>query len=289
MTNEFLTAIGADRILSNLESMLSEAEALIPEELGIPTAAVFSLAFACAVLGIGVLFRVFFGKESMVNQSISTSVGILFIYAVTVIIYTLDPWRLAQYLSPLPFALFRKDILLFIPFWGTDTTLLCSQILSLVILCFIVHLLNQLIPKGKGFISWFLLRCISVGFAIFLNLTANWILNSLFPVGFAAYAPTVLLVILGVALLVGLFNPLLCIIFSIVNPIFGLLYTFFFSNLIGKQVTKAVFSTALVCVLFMIMEYWGYTVINITESAILSYLPFGAVFLITWYIFDRKL
>ena len=37
------------------------------------------------------------------------------------------------------------------------------------------------------------------------------------------------------------------------------------------------------------MEYTGVSVINITRSALLTYLPFGAVLLGVWFLFDSKL
>lgn len=289
MTGDILSSLGADRLLSYIDSIVSSAENALPETITIPSSILFSGLTALAFLAIGILFRICFGKKSSFNQAISTSAGILFVYACTIIVYTFNPGDLSQYLSPLPFAFFREDILIILPFWDTDYMLICGQILSLLILCFIVHIMNHILPTGKHLLTWALFRCIAVVLAIFVNLSATWAINTFFPEEFALYAPSILLTVLGAAILIGLFNPLLCIVFSFVNPIFGLLYTFFFSNFIGKQITKAVLSTALICALFLTMEYWGYSVINITDSAILSYLPFGAIALLVWYLFDAKL
>lgn len=284
---DWFSVLGADRLIGSLSSLLDSANALIPttqEEL-------IFLFFGLVVfaLGLGFVFRIFFGPRCTINRSISGFLGGLFVYAVTVVIYTLKPWNLTQYLSPLPFAIFRSDILIVTSAAGCELSILSSQLLCLIILCFIIHLLNFLLPKGRSFLGWLFFRLLAVGLALFLNLAANWALNTFLPDVIANSAPTVLLGVLIVALLVSLFNPLLCILFTVANPVIGLLYTFFFSNTIGKNLTRAVLSAALICGLFYLMEYTGVSVINITRSALLTYLPFGAVLLGVWFLFDSKL
>ena len=98
-----------------------------------------------------------------------------------------------------------------------------------------------------------------------------------------------LITVLAVTLLVSLFNPLLCILFTAANPIVGLLYTFFFSNTIGKNLTRAVLSAGMVFALFYGMDYFECIVIDITPGALLRYSPFALALLGVWYVFDYKL
>lgn len=289
MLQEFLSSISPDSILQTVESILSDSSSYLPASLGISSIVQLSLFAIGLLLALGIVFRIFFGKHCNANQAVSASVGILFIYALTIFIYSVNPFNFAQYLSPLPFALFRRDILIVVPFSGTEYPFLCTQILSLIILSFIVHVLDFLLPTGKSLWTWLLFRSLSIVLAIFFNLAVLLAMNTFLPEGIAAYAPTVLLAVLAVALLIGLFNPLLCIIFTVINPIFGLLYTFFFSNAIGKQLTKSVLSTGILCCLFFAMEYLGYTVIDITQSSVLMNLPIGILLLFLWYVFDYKL
>lgn len=289
MNQDILSLLGADRLVQSVESFLSESGSYLPSELGISSFVQMAILLIAGTVVLGVVFRVFFGKRCNANKAISVSAGILFLYAVTIAVYALNPLDLSKYLSPLPFALFHREILILVPFCGTEFPLIAAQILSLVILCFIVHFLDFILPTGKSFFTWLLFRCLSIGLAIFLNLAVNLAINTFLPQGLATYAPIVLLVVLGAALLIGLFNPLLCILFTIANPVVGLLYTFFFSTTIGKQLTKAVISTVILCLLFFAMEIMGYTVIDITASAVLGYLPFCGILLLIWYLFDCKL
>lgn len=118
-------------------------------------------------------------------------------------------------------------------------TIVCSEILSLIILAFLVNLLDTLIPRGNSAVGWFFLRILMVLFAMVLHILADWAFKTYLPNVLVTYAPTILLVILAVALLMGLMNLVLSVVLTVVNPIFGALYTFFFSNIVGKQLSKA--------------------------------------------------
>lgn len=289
MIQDFISSSGADRLVQTVESFLNDSGSWLPATLGISSAFQMTLALIAVSIAIGIAFRVLFGKRCSANQAVAASAGIVFLYVSTVFIYVLNPWGFARYLSPLPFALFRRDILIILPFEGVEYSVISQHVLSLIILCFLVHFLDSIFPTGRSFFVWFLLRCALLCCTVFGSLTVNWIITSVLPTGIMVYAPIILLVLLGAAIVIGLFNPLLCIIFTVVNPIVGLLYTFFFSNLIGKQLTKSVLSAGVLCGIFYTLERMGFTVIEISTSAILPFLPFGLLLLAIWYIFDAKL
>lgn len=280
---------GADDLIQAVESVLSDSSSWLPATLGISSAVQMTLFLIAVSIAIGIVFRVFFGKHCSANQAVAASAGIVFLYVVTVFVYVFNPWGVASYLSPLPFALFRRDILIILPFEGVEYAIISQHVLTLIILCFLVHFLDSVMPTGNSMITWLFFRCVLLCCTVFGSLTINWIINNILPSGIMGYAPVILLVLLGAAILIGLFNPLLCIIFTVVNPLVGLLYTFFFSSLIGKQLTKAVLSTGVLCAIFYTMERTGYTVIAISPTAILPFLPFGLLLFAIWYIFDAKL
>ena len=287
MNLDWFSVLGADRLIDSVSSFLDSTNNLIPTT--IEDMIFVFIIISVFALGLGFVLRLFFGAHCLVNRSISGFLHVLFVYAVTVIVYTLRPWNLTQYLSPLPFAIFRDDILIVTSSACSTMSLLCSQLLSLIILCFIIHLINFVLPNGHSFIGWLLFRVITVALAIVLNLAANWALNTFLPDVIATSAPVILMAVLAVAILVSLFNPLLCILFTVANPVIGLLYTFFFSNTIGKNLTRAVMSAALICALFYLMQYAGFSVIDITPHALMIYSPFAAAMVGVWFVFDKKL
>ena len=99
-----------------------------------------------------------------------------------------------------------------------------------------------------------------------------------------ADAPTILLVILAVTLLMGLLNLVLSVVLTVVNPIFGSLYTFFFSNIIGKQLSKAVFTSGIICGVVFLLGYFGCTVICVSAAALSAYIPLAIVLLLLWFL-----
>ena len=289
-----------DRILSTLSSVTE----LLPEDLGelmkaaasglatnfdIGASLKFIVVFVAALVGLGVVFKLLFGKKSDINHATSSAAGILVVYVLTVVVYAFQPAGLSKLLSPLPFVTFVQDYLFVLPFHGTAFETLCTQILSLILLSFVVNLVDAVLPEGDNPITWFLSRFLSVILAMGLHVAANWAIAKYLPSSLVYHAPAVLLVVLLCFLLVGVFKVVLGVFLTVVNPIVGGIYTFFFSSLIGRQVSKSVLSTALICGVFYAMDYFDFLVIHIGPSALPAYLPLLPGFLIIWYLLGHAL
>lgn len=273
----------------DISSVVKHAASYLPAEIDLMAAAQFMLYFAAASLILGVISRIVLGKRSSLNHSLSAAVGILFIYALTVVVYTFKPWNLHMFLSPLPFVTFSGEYLIVFPIADAQFPALCSEVLSMVILAFLVNLLDSLIPKGKTVIGWYLLRFIGVIAAMALHLGARWAFHTYLPGVLVTYAPTILLVLLVFMLLSGVLTLVLGLVIAISNPFLGAMYSFFFSNLVGKQLSKAVFSSAILCGIVYMLEYFGYTVICITAAALMAYIPLVLLLLVLWYIIGHVL
>lgn len=270
-------------------SILSGARSYIPAEIDFSTMMKFVLFFAACSLVLSVLGRVVLGKRSRLNHSMSSAMGILFIYAITIVVYTFQPWNLIEYLSPLPFMVFAGDYMMVIPFQEAVISVICHEVLSLVILAFLVNLLDTFIPKGNGLVSWYLLRFLTIVLAMALHILVDWAFDTYLPEVLVTYAPVILLGILAAMLLLGVLNVLLGAVLAVVDPIIGAIYTFFFSNIVGKQLTKAVVTTIIICAVVFLLGHFGYTLISITTNALLAYIPTAAVLLILWYLIGHVL
>lgn len=280
-------------IAAQLPEELEEAVAVlgqrIPTEISLMSMLQFLLYFAAGNLLLGVLGRVVLGKRSSLNHSLSSVMGILFVYTATVVVYTFQPWNLKDFLSPLPFVNFYGDYIVLFPFAHGDIPAWCSGALSLIILAFLVNLLDTFLPKGKSVLSWYVLRFLSVGLSMGLHYLVHWAFNTYLPDILVSYAPMILLFLLIGLLFLGVINLILSVILAVVDPFFGAVYAFFFSNIIGKQLTKAVFSSIILGVVFYLMDLFGYTAIAITASALVSYAPLLAVLLVLWYLLGHML
>lgn len=268
---------------------LKAAVSYLPAEIDLWNAAQFILFFAAAVVITGLLGRVALGKRSSLNRSLSSCVGILFVYVLTVIVYTFKPWNLNDLLSPPPFVRFSGEYLFIMPITDTLFPALCTEILSLIILSFLVNLLDTILPNGEGFLSWYLMRFLTVVCAMVAHYYVRRALHTYLPNVLVTYAPTVLLIILALMLLSGVASFILGLVISVANPFLGAMYTFFFSNVVGKQLSKAVFSSAILCAIVYVLEFFGYTVLCITAEALLAYIPLVLILLVLWYLLGHVL
>lgn len=276
-------------IPDDLSQVIKHAASYLPAQVDLVTAALFMLYFAAGSLILGGLGRVVLGKRSSLNHSLSSAMGILFIYALTITVYTFRPWNLEALLSPLPFVTFSGDYLIIFPIADAHLPALCSEVLSLVILAFLVNLLDTFIPKGKTAPGWYLLRFVSVIASMALHLAVSWAFRTYLPGVLVTYAPAILLIVLAFMMLSGILNLILGLVITMTNPFLGAMYTFFFSNIVGKQLSKAAFTSAILCAVVYLLEYFGYTVICITSAALMAYIPLAIVLLVLWYLIGHVL
>ena len=68
-----------------------------------------------------------------------------------------------------------------------------------------------------------------------------------------------------------------------------ILYTFFFSSVIGKQLSKAVFTTAIISAVVLLLGEFGYTVICVSSAALAGYIPLAVVLLLLWFLIGHLL
>ena len=272
-----------------MNAIVGSLTAYLPADLDFMTAVRFALIVAVGALILGLAGHFIFGKKSGLNHSVSSAVGILFVYALTIVIYTFQPGDLSRFLSPLPFISLHGEYMLVFSFTGSEFTAICTEVLNMVILAFLVNLLDTIIPKGKGIIGWYLLRFVSILLAMGLHYAFTWASNAYLPGFLVTYAPVLLLIILLLGLFMGLLNVIMGVVLVAMNPIFGALYTFFFSSLVGKQLSKAIFTTFILTALVVALNYFGTTLLCIAGTALAAYIPLLIVLLVLWYLIGHLL
>ena len=230
--------------------------------------------------------RFIFGKRSALNNAVSSAIGILFLYAVTVVLNSAGT-QFESFVTPLPFVTISGEQMRIFSFENAHYTVICSELLSMVILSFLVNLADGWLPRGKNIFSWLFFRCMTVVLALLLHLVTVGLLATYLPEGIVTYAPVILLALLVVLLLTGALKILVGAVLTTVNPLIGGLYTFFFATIIGKQVTKAVLTTAILSALVAVLNYIGCTTITIAAAALTAYIPFLLILAVLWYIVCR--
>lgn len=247
-----------------------------------------ALVLAVSSLVFGFIGRFVFGKKSSLNQSVSSAIGILFIYAITILIFStgLD---LKLFASPLPFVNVQDNTIFVSAFLGSDFLTICGELLNTIILAFVVNIITWLMPQGKKLLTWLLFRVLSVVLGMVAYALVGMLLSSVLPQGLLTWAPVILLGLLVLMLLVGALKFIVGAILITVNPLIGILYTFFFANVVGKMLSRAMLTTLLLAALIFGLNYIGLTVIAIGSATLLACIPILLLLLVLWFVVGKLL
>ena len=236
---------------------------------------------------ISVFGRFVFGKRSALSRAVSSAIGILFIYAITIVLGGAGD-EFQKFIAPLPFVTIENESMVLFNFQA-DYTVICSQVLSMIILSTLMNLVDGWLPTGKNVFVWILFRCLAVAGGLLLHLVVTALLTTYLPEGLMTYAPVILLAILVLMLLTGALKFLVGLVLTTVNPLVAALYTFFFANIVGKQITKAVLTTGILAGLILLMQELGVVAISIASAALVVYIPLIVVLVLLWYIVGKLL
>lgn len=261
---------------------------VLPDGFDIPGFIRFVLVVVVGMTLLGFVGRIACGKRSSLNHSVSAAIGILFMYAASVVAYSFGS-VLNSYLAPLPFVTLAEDQLHLFSFIGATVPEMSSQVLSMVILAFLVNLIDSWLPKSKKLLGWLLRSVMTVVLAFVVHGIATRLIAAFLPEILVSWATTALLAILAFMLLLGLLKVVLGVVLAAVNPIIAGIYAFFFSHRIGKMLSQAVLTTVILSVLILILNHTGFTVISIASSALAAYIPLLVILLILWYILGHLL
>lgn len=238
-----------------------------------------------AMLLTGTVGRLIFGKRSVIGGTVSSSIAILFIYALTFVL-TCAGAAYQSLVAPLPFVTIQGSSVYMHSFYG-NFSYICNELLSMVILAFLVNLLDSWLPRGKNLFSWLLFRILTVGLGLILHLVAVHLFSTYAPANIQTYAPAILLGILVFLILTGALKLLVGVILISVSPFVAALYTFFFANIFGKQITEAVLTTALLSSLILLLNHLGIFVVSIVQSALIALIPFALILVALWFISNK--
>lgn len=247
------------------------------------------LIISAACFLIGLLFRVISGKRSGINQAISSAMGILVIYIVTFFLATTIE-RPEIFTDSLPFIRFSGDHVSIFHFKSAGTQAIAYELVRMMILAFIVNLFETVMPKGKGFFKWFLLRCLIVAISLVANGLIFYLFSAFLPNVLATYAPIILFILVVILLAVSVFKLIIGIILGMtLGPIVGAIYTFFFSNIVGKILTKTTLTTVILSLFVFLLNHFEIALILISTTALTALIPFIILLIILWYLLFKLL
>lgn len=271
-----------------MDELMNTLQSLVPASFDMPAFLQAAALLCIGSLILGFLGRVAFGHRSVLNQSVSSVIGILCIYAATVVIHSYG-MNLEFLVSPLPFVSISGAYLQIFSFQAADYVTVCGQVLSMIILAFLVNLADGWLPKGKHIIGWLFFRILSVVMAMLLHALVLYLLALWLPEGLLTWAPVILLGLLVLMLAVGALKFLVGAALTAVNPLIAVLYTFFFASIVGKMLSKAMLTTLLISALVWGLNRLGVVLVFIGEAALIAYAPLLIVLLLLWYVVGKIL
>lgn len=280
-----------EKILQIIQSANWEFE--IPETITQIGATALQYCKFLGLLILGVLLlssltRLLFGKENQINLAITAAMEILCLYVINIVICALGlDYKL--FLSPLPFVGMSEDYLYLFPLLSADMPVLYNHLLRLLIIAFLVNLIGGLIPQGQNLLTWTILRLITVAFSVAALYGVDLLCGLYLPRGFGEYAPTILVLSLAALIALGSLKLLVGAALSFLDPIIGALYTFFFSNVVGRALARAMVSCLLISGLLLLANWLGITALHIAAEALKGYIPLLAVVVLLWYFVGRVL
>ena len=269
-----------------MNEILDQLMALIPKDFDYQNFFIALGVLSAFIFLLGLVGRFVCGKKSVVHGSVSSVIGILFVYALAVVIHSTG-LKLNFMLSPLPFISLDGDVLHFFSFAGVNYVVICGELLDMVILAFAVNVIDRWRPVGKRLFGWFFFRALSVALGAVTFTLIMGVLNHFLPEGLLTWAPVILLGILLLSLALGALKLLVGALIATVNPMLAVLYTFFFASVLGKMVTKAILSTLVMSAIVYALNYFGIFSIFIGTGVLIAYIPLLVALLILWFIIGK--
>lgn len=269
-----------------MDEILKWFQSLIPENFNYEGFFTALLVLTVGTIILGLIGRYAFGKKSILHGSVSSVIGILFIYALVIVLHSTGV-QLGFMLSPLPFINLDGEYLTLFTFEGKDYVPICGELLNMIILAFAVNAIDRIMPTGKKLFGWLIYRSLSVILGVLAFTLLMGIVNHFLPEGLLTWAPVILLGLLILSLLLGALKVVVGAVLTTVNPLLAVFYTFFFASVIGKMVSKAMLTTLIMAALVYALNYFGIITIYIGTAVLTAYIPLLIVLLVLWYIIGK--
>lgn len=247
-----------------------------------------NVVLVLVIFGIGAILRAIFGLGSSITKAVSATLSILLVYLAMILLYYFVP-DLRIYLNQLPFISVTSEKLFLWDIFNLERDLLFGSLMKMAILSLLVNILETFLPKGKKFITWYLWRCVTVLVALAGYTVICMAVNSLCPQLFGEWAMYVILGFWAVILLTGLLKVLLTVVLTVVNPVLGAVYSFFFGHALGKQFTKSILTTVLMCLIVMALTRIGFTQFAFSQFTLATYGPTCVFVVLALYLFGKLL
>lgn len=247
-----------------------------------------AVLIAAAFLIIGAVFCVVFGKDSPLVRATSACLSLVLVYLTAIVLYRFLPHIRAS-LPALPFITVTGDAFYLWNPAHLGTTQLFPSLLQLFILAFLVNILDTFLPKGEKLLSWYLMRTACVAVALGLYMVISGLVTRFASQVFGEWAGAILIGIWAFILLTAIVRAVVAVVLTVINPIIGGLYAFFFSNVLGQQFSKSILTTLLCLAILAVLDRLGLSAFAFESFSLASYGPACLIAMVALYLFGKLL
>ncbi len=257
-------------------------------ELDLLTAIKIACIIGLAVFAVGAVIRAIFGRGSSLTRSVSATLNILLIYLSAIVLYYYFP-ALRSMLNTLPFITITPEHFFVWDISGISDSVFYPALLQMAVLAFFVNTLEAYLPRGKKILTWYLYRMVTGLGAFALYSGFGYLVTAIAPEIYGSWAKTIILGFWGLIILIALLKLILSAILTVVNPILGACYAFFFSSNMGKQFSKAILTTVFMVLIVYYLNQTAFTSVEFSSLSLAAYGPTSIIILIALYLFGRFL
>lgn len=236
----------------------------------------------------GALVRMYQGKGAQITKSIAASLTVLLIYYASILLYLFLP-ALRTQLVQLPFVYTDGSRFLLRNLSELSEPVLFGSLVRLGILSFLVNLLDSLLPEGDSFLKWCLWKAVTVVMALSLYNFLTLVLEAAAPGLFTHWAKWLILGCWTFILLSGALHWLTTLVLTVLNPVVGALYAFFFSHVLGCQFSKSILTTLILVILAVALNFYDIRVFSFDSVALSSWGPAGLILTLVLFLFGKFL
>lgn len=244
------------------------------------------LVISAVLFFAGIILRIFCGQHSSLSKGVVAAMSILFIYVVAVAINIQNHYEI--FTAALPFISLTGDSLSIMQLIGKDIHPICVELVRMIVLAFLVNLLEDLIPDGKGFILRYLLKCLVIICSMIAYLFVTGLLERFLPGVIVTYAPVILLLTFLALFTGSLLNWIVVGVLSLslgpFGAICGFCYKILFDSLIGQKLFAAILTSLIMLVVVYFLNVAGYTEILLLSAEIAVHFPTLLMLSIVWIL-----
>lgn len=253
----------------------------------------FLFIFSLAVLCVTFIARIILKPNSSLKHAIVSSLAIMMFYIGCLCVYIFNPAGLSRYLAPLPFIYIVDNEITLVNLLTSTFPEICRNLVSMVLLAYLINQINSYTPPNLKMLGWFLYRVLCLFAAFFIHYLVYRVINkidhSIIPELMRDYISIIIISILVFMFLLGFIKFLVGLVVSVQNPMFGGSYQFFFVNKVGKNLSRALGSTAILTAFVIVMHHLDYGTLPIDAESLDQYIPFGLCMLFLWVIVGFKM